>query len=89
MNGTMKWIVGVLLGILIAGAGWNENKQWQNQDLLIAQVQQTREDIATIKQAAIDAARRSDEAAKSSKDNSDKLDKSLRKLDAIIERQHK
>lgn len=89
MNGTMKWIVGVLLGILIAGAGWNENKQWQNQDLLIAQVQQTREDIATIKQAALDAARRSDEAAKSSEVNSDKLDKTLRKLDAIIDKQHR
>lgn len=89
MNGISKWVLGILVGIILAGGGWNENKQWQNQDLLIAQVQQTREDIATIKQAALDAARRSDEAAKSSEVNSDKLDKTLRKLDAIIDKQHR
>jgi len=89
MNGISNWLIGSFAGIIIAGAGWHENKQEQDKDVLMAQVQQTREDIATIKQAAIDAARRSEEAAKSSESNSQKLDATLHKLDAIIDKQHR
>ena len=68
MNSYLKWLIVTLFGIILAGAGWNETRQWDTSDTITIKTNKNAEDIAALKQIAI-------EIRETSKDNNKKLDK--------------
>ena len=78
----IKWLIGILTGIILSGAGWNEARQTSELDDHSKAISETRTDIAVIKEAAR-------QVIENEKSNNDKLDKIIRKQDAILERQNK
>ena len=68
MNSYLKWLIVTLFGIILAGAGWNETRQWDTSDTITIKTNKNAEDIAALKQIAI-------EIREASKDNNKKLDK--------------
>jgi len=79
VNGISKWLLGVMLGIILGGAGWNETRQWKQGDETRDKTNENTEHIASMKEA-IDTIKKNTEV------NNDKNDKILRKLDVILEK---
>ena len=85
----VTWIIGILLSIILAGAGWNENKQWQNADEQTKTISDLRADLAVIKQTSLQNNQYAKDNNELNKEHNDKLDIIIRKQNAILDRQSK
>ena len=81
INGATKLIIGTLSGIVITVAGWNETRQWTKTDDNTVKTEQNAQDLASIKTDISNIKELAADTKKTSKENNDKLDTILRKLE--------